>query len=274
MTGPGSDVEPTAGAVPDVSEHEWLSASPTAVTESARAFLASFFQTFRLFNRTVALALRADWVAHIADSALNAKPRIAETPEELAQKAPGPVTQGLRKDSQALIEMILSRLVDHFTTYLSEVLREALRARPEMLRSQEQVRVDYLLQFATMDELREDMVDRKVLELSYLGFTDLENWCSSRMSIQLAPEAGVRNALIELLETRNLIVHNRSRIGVKYLRVVADSKFRLGELRVLDADTLFETHKLLFALVKHVDDIVSTKYCLPRAPYKRLGEPH
>jgi hypothetical protein len=248
---------------------ESFPAPPVSVTASADAFLASFFQTTGLFHRTIELALRADYVSHVAHAALSAKERKAQTPAELAQKAPGPVIQQLRKDAQALIEMVLTRLVDHFTTYLSEVLREALRARPEMLRSQEQVRVDYVLQFATMEDLREDMVDRKVLELSYLGFADLEAWCTTRMGIQLAPDATVRGALVELLESRNLIVHNRSRVGSKYLRLVPNTQFRLGELRALDVEALIASYKLLLELVKYVDEAIARKFGLSLKPYSR-----
>jgi hypothetical protein len=246
----------------EVAGDEDLPKPPTSVTGSAQAFLTSFFQTFGLFHRTIDLALRADYVAHVADAALKEKKRKADTPTELAQKAPGPVILQLRKDSQALIEMVLSRLVDHFTTYLSEVLREALSARPEMLRSQEQVRVDYVLQFAAMEDLREDMVDRKVLELSFLGFADLESWCLSRMGIQLAPDPTMRAGLVELIETRNLIVHNRARVGSKYLRMVPNSRFRLGDLRALDVEAFIAAFKLLLELVKHVDGVIASKFGL------------
>ncbi len=267
----GEQDEPRANLLSDAAagKDDSFPGPPDTVTESAEAFLTSYFQTFSLFHRVIELALRADYITHVADAALNHKQRKADSPAELAEKAPGPVIQQLRKDSQALIEMVLSRLVDHFTTYLSEVLREALRARPEMLRSQEQVRVDYVLKFGTMEELREDMVDRKVLELSYLGFADLESWCISRMGIQLTPDASVRTSLVELLETRNLIVHNRSRVGSKYLRVVPGSSFRLGDVRSLDVDSFFATYKLLLGLVKDLDSVIAGKFGLTLRPYAR-----
>jgi len=50
-----------------------------------------------------------------------------------------------------VFELFFSRSVDSFLTFLSEVVGSIFRAKPETLRSAEQVRVDDVLRYASMD---------------------------------------------------------------------------------------------------------------------------
>jgi hypothetical protein len=56
-----------------------MPAPPASVTVSADAFLRPLFQTSSLFNRTIDLSLRADYIAHVADAAIHHRKRAAET---------------------------------------------------------------------------------------------------------------------------------------------------------------------------------------------------
>lgn len=239
------------------------------VTSAGRAYVDSAHETLALFHFVLDTTLTVDYVAHIAKEALDGKTLSkGMTPADLAGKKPGARTLALRRRSQALMEMILSRIVDNFTTYLSEIVREALVAKPEMLRSAQQIRIDYALGFPTMDELREDLIDRKVLELSYLGFAELAAWCSSRMGVDLIPSGMSEDQLIELIETRNVIAHNRSRIGPKYLKLVTQTRFKRGDIRTLDPDYLFAADTVLESVFIWLDQEVAAKFGLSRVLYE------
>lgn len=245
---------------------------PSFVTAPGREYFDHALETLSLFHFIIDISLHGDYAAFIAAEVLEHRhPPKDLTPSTLASQNPGPRTKFIRTRAQALLEVTLTRVVDGFTTYLSEVIRAALRARPELLRSQEQVRLDYALRFATLDEFREDLVDRKVLELSYKGFHDLDAWCQSRLGVALLSPNADSQQLTELIETRNAISHARGRVGAKYLRLVSDSSFKLGEVRKLNPDYLYASARLLFNTVAKVDSEIATKFGLSTTPYPSPG---
>jgi len=53
-----------------------------------------------------------------------------------------------------LLELVLTRTVDNFLCFLSDLLALIYKAKPEMLRSSENEKLDFVLQFSDMDQLR------------------------------------------------------------------------------------------------------------------------
>ncbi len=182
------------------------------------------------------------------------------TEEQIINEQPGHAISTLRSLSQPLLEMVFCRIIDNFEVYLSDAVREVMNAQPNMLRSNEQVRVDYVLQFTTMDELLTNLIEKKVNELAYLGFEKLEGWFKERMGMAIATSKSERETIVELIETRNLVVHNRAKVNDKYLRNVSNSTLKLGELRTLDAAYLVSCHELLVMIVLSLDARLGNKF--------------
>ncbi len=174
----------------------------------------------------------------------------------------GPYGLALQKHSQPFLQMFICRFVDQFSTYLSEVIREVLHSRPEILRSGEQVRVDYVLQFSSVEELTTNLIDRKVADLSYRGFVELEKWFADQLGLSLVDRKDARNDLIEVIETRNAFVHNRGIIGSKYCRNVANSPFSLGQERTVDWDYLVHTFTVLLGCGHALDEVLGAKFSI------------
>lgn len=174
----------------------------------------------------------------------------------------GPYGVTLKKYSQPFLQMLVCRLVDNFSTYLSEVIREVLHAKPEILRSGEQVRVDYVLKFSSLEELTADLIDRKVADLSYRGFAELEKWFTEKLGVSLVDSESRRRDLIEVIETRNVFVHNRGIVGPKYCRNVPDSPFSLGQARTVDLDYLIHAFTVLVGGGHTLDERLGAKYSL------------
>jgi hypothetical protein len=249
-------------------DHPVFGPPPSSVTAAGRDYFDHAFETLSLFQFIIDMTLHGDYAAFIATEVLDHRtPPKDLTPSDLASKNPGIRTKFIRKRAQALLEITLTRVVDGFTTYLSELIRAALRARPELLRSQEQVRLDYALRFSSFDEFREDLVDRKVLDLSYMGFHDLDAWCQSRLGVALVSPSQESDQLTELIETRNAISHARGRVGAKYLRLISDSPFKLGEVRELSVEYLYASAGLLFNAVARVDSEIAAKFDLSTSAY-------
>lgn len=108
-----------------------------------------------------------------------------------------------------LTEMALCRVVDNFLTYLTDVLSLILASRPEILRSGDQVRLDFVLAQPTRAALIKAIVDRQVNQLSYQGMRDLTSYLSTRLRFKLFPNDVSLSRAILLVEMRNIIVHAR-----------------------------------------------------------------
>ena len=230
-------------------------------------------KTLDLFFFVINQVLHSDYAAHVARCALDDKELPKDlSPADLARESPGRGTKVLRRHSQLLLEMILSRAVDEFSTYLSEIIREVLNKKPEIMRTGEQLRLDYVLGFQSLAELTRDLVDRKVAGLSYRGFTEVLEWLNQKMGISMTSGQANTLAIVEIIETRNLIAHNSSMVGAKYLKKVQGTSFKHGDLRAIDTDYLFTSMDALMVFVRALDEVVAKKFSLAYEPYERASQ--
>lgn len=238
---------------------------PTEATASGKRFFEENAQALEFMHFVIHTALHGDYVKVVAREALANRELPADRSwVDLATNPPGPATAILRQNAQFLLQMMLCRIAENFETYLSDVLREALKAKPEMLKSRDEVRLDYVLRFSTLDELLDDLIDRKVSELAYFGMAKLDEWVNERMGISLVGKDSSLPIIIEAVETRNCIVHARARVGVKYLKNVPAPKFARGEVRILSPDDVFAIAGAFVATARRFDGLIATKYSLPR----------
>lgn len=226
---------------------------------------------FRLFNLVIDTVLSRDYVDHVARSALEGDTDYQEmSPSELATTEPGPRTKALRQSRQELLEMFLSRLVDNFQVYIVDLIRAVLHENPEILKSrQQEVSVGYILEFDSVDDLVQDLIEKKVNSLTYEGFQDLKDWCDSRGIPLLVPD-GQMESITNLIALRNLIVHNRCVVDAKYLRTVGDSELEIGDSVEIDVDDVFERLNLLNTIVNTTDAAVCGKFGIERVEVSRL----
>ena len=110
-----------------------FSPPPTRGTNALNAYAHASMTDVRFFSFICDTVISSDYVAHVARRALDGLELKEKKPSELAQSAPGMRTQFLRQNSQALLEMFISRLVDNFQKYLVDLIREILRSKPTML---------------------------------------------------------------------------------------------------------------------------------------------
>jgi len=217
----------------------------------------------RLFHFVIDLALRDDFVVHIARQALEGKDGCtADTPLDLVKTNPGRSTQALRQSKQELLEMFTSRAVDNFEVYLVALIRQVLHKEPRILADRKQeLTLGHILKFESIEALTREIIEGKLNTLSYQGFAELETWCTQRL-IPLVVPHGQRDKLVELIALRNIIVHSRGRVDERYRAAVPTSSVQLGDKRELDADDLFEAISLLDTVVLATDAAVSAKFKL------------
>jgi hypothetical protein len=238
---------------------------PATCTRSAGEYFSAGKKGLDLFYFLVTRVVHADHVAYIAKQALAGEKWSANL-VEVMKTDPGTNVTALRQMRQEFLELFFENAVNNFDTYVVSILREVLRTRPAILRTREQnVTVEYVLQFQSIQELTNDLVEGKVNSLSYEGFKALQAWCNKR-DIPLAVPEGMSDTIVELIATRNCIVHNRGLIDDKYLRTVETPKFRKYEKREIEVSDFEETVQILNRVVLATDQGVVSKYGLECFP--------
>lgn len=233
---------------------------PERGTSAALGYFWASARDARLFHFVLDTVLRGDYVYHVAQSALDGKVCETKSPVDLAQKNPGPRTKQLRQSRQELLEMFLSRTVDNFQAYIVEMVRAVLHKQPRILSARKQeLSLGYILQFDSIEALTRDLIEGKVATLSYEGFGELEDWCQSKGIPLLVPQ-GRREQVVELIATRNLIVHNRGIVDERYRKAVPASSFAVGHLRTLEIQDFQAATDLLDTVVRITDSAVAGKF--------------
>ena len=240
-----------------------LSPPPEAGTEALLEYCWASMCDLRLFSFVIDLALRGDFVAHIARQALDGnKDYKAQTPVDLAKTNPGSATKALRQSSQELLEMFVSRAVDNFEVYLVAIIRLVLHKEPRILSDRKQeLTLGQILKFDSIEALSREIIEGKLNALSYEGFGELEAWCTQR-SVPLLVPHGQHDRVVELIALRNIIVHNRGRVDERYRAAVPSSSTKVGDKREIEVDDLFGAVALLDAVVATTDAAVAGKFRL------------
>jgi hypothetical protein len=238
---------------------------PESGSSSAMSYFWASTCDLRLLFFVTDTVLTGDLGLRVLQDALDGKARDEHLDAiQLALKDPGPRTQAFRESAQEFIEMFLSRAVDNFQIYIVEILREVLHRQPRILSSSKQeLTLGYVLQFDSIDTLTKDWIEGKVTSLSYEGFDNLEEWCQSRGIPLLVPE-GKREQIVELIATRNLIVHNRGIVDERYKKAVSTTKFALRQQRDLVVQDLLSAKELLDYVVNVTDGAIVAKFGLPQ----------
>lgn len=177
--------------------------------------------------------------------------------EEIEEDSDRTVRQ-LREYGAVISESALTRGVDNFLTFVTELLAEVFRARPETLRSSEQVDVEFVLEHDSMESLIENLAERRVQRLAYSGVRDLDKYTRERLNFGLFHEDQLLTA-IRIIEGRNLITHNRAVVNRVYLSRVRDSTLRVGDRLVL-GDEMYDDLIFLAQASADIDARAAAKW--------------
>jgi hypothetical protein len=227
---------------------------PRLATEAGRDYWLSFEQ----INRFALFVI--EMVTHIQ----TVQPAIHETMLALAQsdeerarlraqhaKWQGPLGE-LAAHSQFFNEIFLVRHVENYLSYLSALLFRILSSRPEAMRSQEKVELEFVLEHKSFDSLVRGLAERKVDALSYSSFDHLATFFEDHFHLAICGPSDLV-PLRDFIETRNISVHNRCTVDTRYLEKIVPAKYKLGERRYLGVEHLEVLVPALHRSVRHLD---------------------
>jgi hypothetical protein len=170
---------------------------------------------------------------------------------------------------------VVTDLANNFLVYLSEILQTAAKTRPEILRSNERITTEDILQFENVSDIVSFIADRKISELSYGGLRETERFIRDRLGLELFDNQDQRELLTILVELRNIQTHNRGRINELFLKRIGDhsqSRFKFSKNETYQADfdaiVLLSNNALEIAI--NLDEKIANKFRLSRSEFKSL----
>ncbi len=242
-------------------------------TQMYYKFLRRHRTIFDFFFFGVHLATRMDEQRLIAARAL-AKGGSKDFQKNLEkiEKNKDPIFSKLKGFANYQSELICIQLVDNFLCFISEDIQNCMLKRPELLKSNELVKIEDVLKFSRRSHIVRFLVDRKINELTYGGITDISNFLNSRTGISLIETDEERDLLTIAIELRNIYTHNRGKVNEVFLRRIGSAnsliKAKSGQRLHADFDLIVDLSNNLFQIAQRLDLEVARKFQMRRKQYR------
>jgi hypothetical protein len=238
-------------------------------TDAFYRFISEYDKIIGLFFFTVGLASRADEIQRIATEAL-ASPKEGEPPKPPRASA----VSRVKSYSRLLSRNMVTDMVNNFLCYLSEILQEVVRKRPEVLRSKETLTTHEVLQFGRINDLVAYIADKKVSDLSYGSLGGLREFMTDRLGVEMFQSDHEHMLLTVFIELRNIHTHNRGVVNELFLKRVhtntyATFEFVKGRPYHVDFDRFVSLSRNAIEVAIHIDTALANKFKLKRTHYKR-----
>jgi hypothetical protein len=170
----------------------------------------------------------------------------------------------IKRFDRFVMEMMLVRGIDNFLTYVSQLLALIFIERPETLKSSETVKLEEILQHETMDDLIKRLAERRVERLSYQGMRDLQKDLSDKLGFEIFSSSEALTRAVDVIEIRNLLVHNRGFVNQIFQTRTSDSSTKIGSPLELSLHRLISDLDFLAHAVLDMDERAASKFGLSR----------
>lgn len=161
-----------------------------------------------------------------------------------------------------LSAMVYIQSMDNFITYFKEILSEIVVARPQILKSQDSERLDFILGYDSMEDLIDAIASKKIEELFYKGIEDIEKFFKSRLGIDIFKSVEQKDVINFLIKQRNLAVHNRRKISKEFAKQFPHPNLKVGEYLSFDFKYVSSINITLFNFIVELDKEISKKFKL------------
>ncbi len=241
-------------------------ALPTAeiLTSSAASFFHHHNAAFGVLFGAIDSAVFADNAAFVARAVLEGDKPLPRgfDPHKMLSEESGPHLRRLRSTQRQMLEMIYIRLADNFLNYIMDVVAECINGQPNLLRAgKDQIAIDAVLEFQTLEELRAHLIERKLISIAYLGLDKQLDWIADHLGLEGVKDRPCYPSVVELVEARNCMVHGRGKVGDKFIKAVAPFGVTLARGHQIDptVDDLFIAARASAELVNYVDQDTEQK---------------
>ena len=161
-----------------------------------------------------------------------------------------------------LSSMIYVNTIDSFTTYFKDILSEVVIVKPQILKSQESEKLDFILNHDSIDDLISSIASKKIEELFYKGIGDIEKFFKDRLGVDIFKTDEQRKNINFYVKQRNLTVHNRRKISKEFAKQFPEFKNKIGQHLNFDFRYVSRINLSLFNFIGKLDEEISQKFKL------------
>lgn len=168
-----------------------------------------------------------------------------------------------KAEGKILIRILFSSCADNFETYLSDLLYEIYLAKPDSLKSEEQVTIKEVLDCSDIQEFINYYAKKKLSKLkrgSVKAFLLENKQIDSLKVIDKAEEQKIE----KLLQIRHLYAHNNGRADEKFIKYFP--QYKLNDLHEMPIDTVIEYLDYLSDIAAQIDKAAMLKFSLNNSP--------
>lgn len=160
-----------------------------------------------------------------------------------------------------MCELIACRSVDNFLIYLSELLALVLKVHPGVLDlSKVQIDLAFVLSQPDVQAVRNMYMEKKVREMSYWSLKDLSGYLKDKFKFKLFYDDGERNSATNLIEERNLLVHNQGIVDKIFKDKAPTHSANIGDRIRYSPKRLMDSVRLIEQLAVSIDQRAVTQW--------------
>lgn len=166
-------------------------------------------------------------------------------------------------EGKVLTRILFSSLADNFETYLSDLLYEIFLAKPETLKSKQQVTIKEVLDCSDLQEFVHYWANKKIGKLqkgSVTGFIEENNQIKSLNAIDEAQQ----NEIEKILQIRHLYSHRNGMVDEKFLQFFS-GQFEINMEHEMAVSEVLDKLVYLATVVHNIDELALEKYSLAGA---------
>jgi len=171
----------------------------------------------------------------------------------------------LDRHRECLAEILLTKTAEFFLKYLADLLSLVFRTKPDTLKSGEHETLEFILGFTDVRELVDAIAEKKVERLSFVGTRELSDFFRDRLGFSLTEDDQEMLRLIGVIETRNVIVHNRGIVSKLFKQRLPHHPGALGSKVKVDYETVLGDCSFVENLAFDIDTRAVLKWGLPTA---------
>ena len=169
-------------------------------------------------------------VAHEGNSAFIARlqQQANDTTDDFALKSVEKDLDRAQNTSVLLNDLFYANAVDNFNAYLSDLILCILKVDPRPIYGKS-VEAKNIFEIDDLESLKSEIIDKIVLELGYQNINDLANFMNKNFGISALSHWLSSRRLNRIIQSRNIIAHNRGLVNQLFLQRSGSKIDKIGE---------------------------------------------
>ena len=178
----------------------------------------------------------------------------------------------ISKYPELVQKLAFINIVSHFEVFFQEITWLVLRINWKAFSNSDQKSLTYkkIFQFDSPKSLLDNIISKEVQDLTYKKKRDHIEELENKYNFSTLEFVGYDNSekekekrllqLEEIFETRNIILHNSNYINEKYLKIITNTDYKIGDQRKIDHEYFIESSTFMAILGGHILNCFDEKY--------------